>query len=172
MSSVVRHLQLMPAQKTWTRIRPMFKTEFAEFSDDKLIIDGLAKLSHRPVANPIKILPVKFTRIQLFFYKFSKSNPIKPFLPVNFSGGFYKWIFHWKIHWKKFESYKKICLLVKFTVKKINPIKPRILQGKNLLVNFKIDFHKMKYYNQSYNYIAVLISIKGFNSRKLTLLKI
>ena len=118
-----------------------------------------------PVANPIKNLPVKFTRIQLFFYKFSKSNPIKPFLPVNFSGGFYKWIFHWKIHWKKFESYKKICLLVKFTVKKINPIKPRILQGKNLLVNFKIDFHKMKYYNQSYNYIAILIYIKGFNFR-------
>jgi hypothetical protein len=56
---------------------------------------------------------------------------------VNFSGGFCKWIFHWKIHWKKFESYKKICLLVKFTVKKINPIKPRILLGKNLLVNFK-----------------------------------
>ena len=99
------------------------------------------------------------------FYKFSKSNPIKPFLPVNFSGGFYKWIFHWKIHWKKFESYKKICLLVKFTVKKINPIKPRILQGKNLLVNFKIDFHKMKYYNQPYKYIAILISIKGFNFR-------
>ena len=119
----------------------------------------------QPVANPIKNLPVKFTRIQLFFYKFSKSNPIKPFLPVNFSGGFYKWIFHWKIHWKKFESYKKICLLVKFTVKKINPIKPRILQGKNLLVNFKIDFHKMKYYNQSYNYIAILIYIKGFNFR-------
>ena len=118
-----------------------------------------------PVANTIKILPVKFTRIQLFFYKFSKSNPIKPFLPVNFSGGFYKWIFHWKIHWKKFESYKKICLLVKFTVKKINPIKPRILQGKNLLVNFKIDFHKMKYYNQSYNYIPFLISVKGFNFR-------
>ncbi len=43
-----------------------------------------------PVANPIKNLPVKFTRIQLFFYKFSKSNPIKPFLSVNFSGGFYK----------------------------------------------------------------------------------
>ena len=100
--------------------------------------------------------------------------------------------------------------MVKFTVKKINPIKPQILQGKNLLVNFKIDFHKMKFYcdfthlryggvkyilqdflkdcylqnrneeqdfealhnlglnkhyNQSYNYIAILIYIKGFNFR-------
>jgi hypothetical protein len=59
----------------------------------------------------------------------------------------------------------KNCLLVKLIVKKINPIKPHILQGKNLLVNFEIDFHKMKYYNQSYNYIAILISIKVFNFR-------
>jgi hypothetical protein len=41
----------MPAQKTWARIRPSFKTEFAAFSDDKLIIDGLANLSHRPGEN-------------------------------------------------------------------------------------------------------------------------
>jgi hypothetical protein len=52
LSSVVRHLQLTPAQKTWTRIRPSFKTEFAAFLGDKLIIDGLAKLSHRPGENP------------------------------------------------------------------------------------------------------------------------
>jgi Neuraminidase (sialidase) len=52
LSSVVRHLQLTLAQKTWTRIRPSFKTEFAAFSDDKLIIDGLANLSHRPGENP------------------------------------------------------------------------------------------------------------------------
>jgi len=36
LSSVVRHLQLTPAQKTWTRIQPTFKTE----------------LSHRPAENP------------------------------------------------------------------------------------------------------------------------
>ena len=30
----------------------MFKAEFAAFSDDKLIIDGLAKLTHRPNENP------------------------------------------------------------------------------------------------------------------------
>jgi hypothetical protein len=52
LSSVVRHLQLMLAQKTWARIRPSFKMEFAEFSDDKLIIDSLANLSHRHGENP------------------------------------------------------------------------------------------------------------------------
>jgi hypothetical protein len=52
LSSVILHLQLTPEQKTWTRIRPSFKTEFAAFSDDKLIIDGLAKLLHRPNKNP------------------------------------------------------------------------------------------------------------------------
>jgi hypothetical protein len=38
--------------KTWTRIRPIFKSEFAAFSDDKLIIDGIAKLLHQPNENP------------------------------------------------------------------------------------------------------------------------
>ncbi len=52
LSSVARHLQLTPAQKTWTRIRLSFKTEFAAFSDDKLLIAGLANLSHRPGENP------------------------------------------------------------------------------------------------------------------------
>jgi hypothetical protein len=52
LSSIVHHLQLTAAQKTWTRIRPFYKSEFAAFSDDKLIIDGLAKLSHRPNENP------------------------------------------------------------------------------------------------------------------------
>jgi hypothetical protein len=45
-------MQLTAAQKTWTRIRPVFKAEFAAFSDDKLITDGLAKLTHRPNENP------------------------------------------------------------------------------------------------------------------------
>ena len=57
-----------------------------------------------------------------------------------FTSEFFWWIlqvnFSLKNSLEKIESYKKICLLVKFTVKKINPIKPRILQGKNLLVNF------------------------------------
>jgi hypothetical protein len=45
-------MQLTAAQKTWTRIRLVFKAEFAAFSDDKLIIDGLAKLTHQPNENP------------------------------------------------------------------------------------------------------------------------
>jgi hypothetical protein len=52
LSSIICHLQLMTAQKTWTHIRPVFKAEFAAFSDDKLIIDRLAKLAHRPNKNP------------------------------------------------------------------------------------------------------------------------
>jgi hypothetical protein len=64
LSSVVRHLQLTLAQKTWTRIRPSFKTEFAAFSDDKLIIDGLANLSHRHGENPRMF----FTRLEELIY--------------------------------------------------------------------------------------------------------
>jgi Skp family chaperone for outer membrane proteins len=41
-------MQLTAAQKMWTRIRPVFKAEFAAFSDD---IDGLAKLTHWPNEN-------------------------------------------------------------------------------------------------------------------------
>ncbi len=52
LSSIVCHLQLTAAQKTWTRIRPVFKSEFATFADGKLIIDGLARLSYRPNENP------------------------------------------------------------------------------------------------------------------------
>jgi hypothetical protein len=37
LSSTVRHLKLTPAQKTWTRLRPLFKKEFATTSDDKLM---------------------------------------------------------------------------------------------------------------------------------------
>ncbi len=37
----------MPVQKTWTRIRPLFKREFPTISDDKLIVDSLANLAHR-----------------------------------------------------------------------------------------------------------------------------
>jgi len=47
LSSKVCHLKLMAAQKTWTRIRPLFKREFTTTSNDKLIIDGLANLAHK-----------------------------------------------------------------------------------------------------------------------------
>jgi hypothetical protein len=52
LSSIIRHLQLTAAQKAWTHIRPVFKAEFAAFLDDKLIIDGLAKLAHWLNENP------------------------------------------------------------------------------------------------------------------------
>jgi hypothetical protein len=52
LSSIACHLHLTAAPKTWTCIRPVFKAEFAAFSDDKLIIYGLTKLSHRPNEHP------------------------------------------------------------------------------------------------------------------------
>jgi hypothetical protein len=56
LASKVRLLELTAAQRTWTRIRPLFKKEFAACSDDKLIIDGLANLAHRPGENPRKFM--------------------------------------------------------------------------------------------------------------------
>ena len=88
LSSVVHHLQLTPAQKTWTRIRPMFKTEFAAFSDDKLIIDGLAKLSHRPGENPRMF----FSRLEELIFVLKEnyaSYRVKPDRPAQEAGGGY-----------------------------------------------------------------------------------
>ncbi len=56
LASKVRLLKLTAAQRTWTRVRPLFKKEFAACSDDKLIIDGLANLAHRPGENPRKFM--------------------------------------------------------------------------------------------------------------------
>jgi len=60
LSSTVRHLKLTAAQKTWTRLRPLFKKEFATTSDDKLIVDGLANLMHKHGENPRKF----FSRLE------------------------------------------------------------------------------------------------------------
>ncbi len=46
----------MAVQKMWTRICPLFKWEFAALSDEKLIVDSLANLAHRPGENPRKFL--------------------------------------------------------------------------------------------------------------------
>ncbi len=54
LTSTVCHLGLTAAQKTWTRIRPLFKKEFATISDNKIIVDVLANLAHRPNKNPRK----------------------------------------------------------------------------------------------------------------------
>jgi hypothetical protein len=88
LSSVVRHLQLMPAQKTWTRIRPSFKTEFAAFSDDKLIIEGLANLSHRHGENPRMF----FSRLEELIYILKEnytSYRVKPARPAQQAAGGY-----------------------------------------------------------------------------------
>jgi hypothetical protein len=57
LASKVRLLELTAAQRTWTRVCPLFKREFAACSDDKLIIDGLANLAHKPGENPRKFNP-------------------------------------------------------------------------------------------------------------------
>jgi hypothetical protein len=88
LSSVVRHLQIMPAQKMWTRIRPSFITEFAAFSDDKLIIDGLANLSHRPGENP----RIVFSQLEELIYVLKENYPsyrVKPDRPAQEAAGGY-----------------------------------------------------------------------------------
>jgi hypothetical protein len=54
LTSTVCHLELTAAQRTWTRIWLLFTKEFSMVSNDKLIIDGLANLAHRPGENPRK----------------------------------------------------------------------------------------------------------------------
>ena len=56
LACTVRLHELTAAQRTWKRIRPLFKKEFAACSDNKLIIDGLANLAHRPGENPRKFM--------------------------------------------------------------------------------------------------------------------
>ncbi len=88
LSSVVSQLQLTPAQKTWTRIRPSFKTEFAAFSDDKLIIDSLANLSHRHGEKPRMF----FSHLEEFIYVLKEnyaSYHVKPDRPAQKAAGGY-----------------------------------------------------------------------------------
>ena len=88
LSSTVRHLKLTPAQKTWTRIRPLFKREFATTSDDKLIVDGLANLSHRHGENPRKF----FSRLEKLcnvLHENFASYRIKPTRPAQLPDGHY-----------------------------------------------------------------------------------
>jgi hypothetical protein len=70
-SSTARHLKLTAAQKTWTRIRPLFKREFATTSDDKLILDGLANLVHKHGENPRKF----FSRLENYSTYSTKTAP-------------------------------------------------------------------------------------------------
>jgi hypothetical protein len=88
LSAVIQHVQLAPAQKTWTHIRQSFKTEFATFLDDKLIIDGLAKLSHRPNENPRTF----FSHLEKLIFILKEnyaSYCVKPDRPAQEAGGGY-----------------------------------------------------------------------------------
>jgi len=53
LACTVRLHEFTAAQRTWTRIRPLFKKEFAAV---KLIVDGLANLAHKPGENPRKFM--------------------------------------------------------------------------------------------------------------------
>ncbi len=88
LSSTVRHLKLTAAQKTWTRIRPLFKREFATTSDDKLIVDGLANLSHRQGENLRRF----FSRLEKLcnvLHENFASYRIKPNRPAQLANGHY-----------------------------------------------------------------------------------
>jgi hypothetical protein len=81
-------LELRPAQKTWTRIRPLFKREFAATSNDKLIIDRLANLAHRPGENPRQF----FSRLEKLFnvlHENYASYFVKPERPAQLTAGNY-----------------------------------------------------------------------------------
>jgi hypothetical protein len=88
LSSTVHHLKLTPVQKTWTRIRPLFKREFATTSDDKLIVDGLANLSHRHGENPRRFFS-RLEKLCNILHENFASYRIKPNRPAQLPDGHY-----------------------------------------------------------------------------------
>ena len=78
----------MPVQKTWTYIRPLFKKEFAAFSDDKLIVDGLANLAHRPGKNLRKFMG-QLEKLFNVLHENYASYRVKPVRPVQLPAGNY-----------------------------------------------------------------------------------
>ncbi len=84
----MRYLELTTAQKTRTRIWPLFKKEFTTVSDHKLIVDGLANLAHRPGKNLQKF----FAWLEKLFnvlHKNYASYRIKPVHPPLLPAGRY-----------------------------------------------------------------------------------
>jgi hypothetical protein len=77
----VRLQNLTAAQQTWTRIRPLFKREFAAVSDDKLIIDGLANLAHRQGQNPRKFM-ARLEKLFNTLHENYESYRVKPDRPA------------------------------------------------------------------------------------------
>jgi hypothetical protein len=88
LSSMVCHLKLTAAQKTWTCICPLFKREFATTSNNKLIVDGSANLAHKQGENPRKF----FSRLEALFnvlHENFASYRIKPDRPAQLPAGNY-----------------------------------------------------------------------------------
>jgi hypothetical protein len=77
----VRLQNLTAAQRTWTRIRPLFKREFAAVSDDKLIVDGLANLAHRQGENPRKFM-ARLEKLFTTLHENYVSYHVKPECPA------------------------------------------------------------------------------------------
>jgi len=77
----VRLHDLTAAQRTWTRIRPLFKREFAAVSDNKLIVDGLTNLAHRQGENPRKFM-ARLEKLLNTLHKNYASYRVKPDCPA------------------------------------------------------------------------------------------
>jgi hypothetical protein len=103
-------LELTPVQKAWTRIRPVFKWEFATISDDKLIIDGLA---NRPNETPRMF----FSHLEKLFHILEEnyaSYQIKPARPApQPQGGYLEDALTTTIN-DSFKSYSKFLLVQVF----------------------------------------------------------
>jgi hypothetical protein len=68
---------LTVAQRTWTRICPLFKKEFTAVSYDKLIVDGLANLPDRQGENPRKFM-ARLEKLSNTLHENYASNRVKP----------------------------------------------------------------------------------------------
>jgi hypothetical protein len=69
-------------------IRPLFKKEFAAFSDDKLIVDGLANLAHRPGESPRNFMG-QLEKLFNVLHENYASYRVKPDRPTQLPAGNY-----------------------------------------------------------------------------------
>jgi hypothetical protein len=80
LTATVKQMCLTPKQKMWTMIMPLFKCKFATVSGDRLIMDGLTKLSHQPHEQPRDI----YSRLSELIYVLNENNlkPVTQKLPL------------------------------------------------------------------------------------------
>jgi hypothetical protein len=102
-------LELTAAQKTWTQIRPLFKREFAALSNDKLIVDSLANLAHRPGENPRNFLSRLEKQLNVLHENYA-SYWVKPERPAPLPAGTYSEDVLTKAINDKVKSYNKFLL--------------------------------------------------------------